>query len=389
MQKYTYYRRYKPRQKRSSFRPFLFFVIFLVVFALLLRACVSVFSGISEAKRDDAILTVERGEVEVKLFGQDTFEKASNAQIILEGDTVRTLDGALLSLKFHNGTEIRLDESSELFFSEVRIEDLNEYILVNLENGRLWLEQIPAEHGAFEIMIETDLMDVLSMAGKSLITNNDDEESAYVLDGQIAIDFVARFSENRVIEQLILAEANKSILDSGAQRALLNRENVDLTQAIGDELVEDEFVLWNLGEVLAEIEEEPELVVEEEPVEEEEEIVIVEEEELEEAVEPVEAVENLKISVSSPVSPAFIEKDAIAIEGSVISGVAERVTVEWSGTGEEYALGLFEAGSGDFRYVADVEYANFALGENIYTIRAYDENGAISNVLKIVITADF
>jgi len=361
----------------------------LVVFALLLRACVSVFSGISEAKRDDAILTVERGEVEVKLFGQDTFEKASNAQIILEGDTVRTLDGALLSLKFHNGTEIRLDESSELFFSEVRIEDLNEYILVNLENGRLWLEQIPAEHGAFEIMIETDLMDVLSMAGKSLITNNDDEESAYVLDGQIAIDFVDRFSENRVIEQLILAEANKSILDSGAQRALLNRENVDLTQAIGDELVEDEFVLWNLGEVLAEIEEEPELVVEEEPVEEEEEIVIVEEEELEEAVEPVEAVENLKISVSSPVSPAFIEKDAIAIEGSVISGVAERVTVEWSGTGEEYALGLFEAGSGDFRYVADVEYANFALGENIYTIRAYDENGAISNVLKIVITADF
>jgi len=201
----------------------------------------------------------------------------------------------------------------------------------------------------------------------------------------VTVDFVDRSGDvDSVIETVILGEGYKSEMSDSKQRALLSRENVSLSEEMGeDDLLGDEFVSWNMGAV----------VVEEEVEEPEEDLTVGEEDELltpgRNLEDEEEIVQDLVIGVSSPVSGVVIQEDAIAIEGYVSSGEVSRVVVTWSGNGEPFTLGLFEAGDETFRYVADVEYANFAVGENTYTIVAYGEDGEASNVVTVVITGEF
>ena len=380
---YTYYRRYRPRKKQSGFGSFFWLVIFIVVIVLLLKACVSFVSGINEEKRDEAVLSLERGSAEVLLWGQDEWVAVSDSQIILEGDSVRTGVGGYVDLLFHNESVLKLDGGSQVVFSECLTDGENDLIKVELIDGRVWLEQVPKEKGQMEIVVQTDVMNINSMSGEYLASNLVDDEYVYVMDGQATVEFVDRGEgetrlERVVIETVILAEDYKVEMSDAKQRALLARDNVTLSEVVEeDDLDGDEFVAWSMGRVLVEEVEEEEVVVEEE-------------EEVEEVVEEEVVVEEgLVIGISSPDSPITISEDAIAIEGYVSSGVADEVYVTWSGNGESYKLGLFEAGSDAFRYVADAEYANFSVGENTYTIVAYDVDGNVSNTLTVVITGEF
>ena len=379
---YTYYRRYQPRRKQSSFKPFFWLVILIVVAALLLKACVSFVAGINEEKRDEAVLSLEKGSAEVLLWGQDKWVEVSDSQIILEGDSVRTGVGGYVKLDFHNGSSLSMDGGSQVVFSECVTSGENDLITISLFDGRAWLEQVPKEKGQMELVVETDVMNISSMSGEYLVSNLVDDEYIYVMDGQVTIEFMDRGDTDTVIETVILAEGYKSEMSDAKQRALLDRDNVTLSEEIAeDDLFEDAFVAWSTGVVLqVEADEEEEVVVVEEEIEVEEDVEVEE--------EVVDLGEELVIEISSPDSPITIFEDAIAIEGYISSGIADEVYITWSGDGAPYKLGLFEEGGETFRYVADLEYANFAAGENTYTVVAYGPDGNVSNIVTIVITGE-
>lgn len=420
---YTYYRRYqsprRPQRKQSGFKSFFYLVVFLVLIVLVLRACISVVANRNEEKRDEAVLSLERGSAEVLLWGQDEWEGVADSQIVLEGDSVRTGEDSYVYLTFHNGSGLRLDENSQMVFSECIKDGDDDFISLSLVDGRAWLEKLPKETGTMEILLETDVMNVSAVSADYLVSNLIDDEYVYVMDGQATIEFVDRGATDTVIETAVLNEGYKATMSDEKQRALLSRDNVTLTEPIeDDEFLEDGFVLWNSGlfakdeDSEDELDEEEEIVDEEDLDEEAEELEVEEEvddsediageeeqmDEVESAAQDVEEAEEedveieaeaLVIGVSSPSSPITITEDAIAIEGYISSGDASSVYVTWSGNGEAYPLGLYEAGSDNFRYVADVDYLNFAVGENIYTIVAYDEDGNASNIVTVVVTGEF
>ncbi len=100
----------------------------------------------------------------------------------------------------------------------------------------------------------------------------------------------------------------------------------------------------------------------------------------------VSTVEVLTLTLDSPQSPFTLTgKTGVAIEGHVLVGTADRITVQWSGGGAPYALSMFEPGSSNFRFVADAAYGNLTLGENRYTITAYDADGKASSPLTVVV----
>jgi hypothetical protein len=411
---YTYYRRYQPQKRKSSFGSFFWFVLFLVLMILALRACISVVSNLNEEKRDEAILSVNQGSAELLLWGQNDWEDAADSQIVLEGDSVRTGEGAYVTLEFYNGSELRLDENTQLNFASVEVTEDADEIVLQLVDGRAYLDHEPLERGEMDIELRTDIMNLGSIGGEYLVSNLVDDEYVYVMDGQVTAEFVDRFQSNgssdddgAVIETVILNDGSKSVFNDSKQRALLDRDNVTLSGEIEDgELLGDEFLMWNMGtlEVEEEVVVEAEVVVEEEVAEEEElveepeEIAdVVEDEIVTEIVAEVETEsdeaivsdEALSISITSPDWPLTVTETAVAIEGQVVSGEADEVYVTWSGNGEPYMLSLFESGSDTFRYVVDVNYLNFAAGENTYKVVAYDEAGNVSNVINVVITGEF
>jgi len=396
---YTYYRRYqKPRRrkKRSQFSSFFWLGVILVILALILKACVSVIGSISKEKQDDLVLTVERGGGEILSFGQSVWEIAPDLGVVLEGDSVQSDEDSYLLLDVHNGPSIRMDEGTYLSFDRVQIDDLGQAVIhLVLHDGRIWYEN--DTEALNSVVIHTDVMDV-SGGKKFLLSNQAENESLYIFEGSSQVDYVDRGLDDVVIESLVLPEKSKSLITSDLEVALLNREAVVLVESMdADELSENEFLQWSLGEnrviELKEPEDLPEEVIveEETPVEEEETIEELPEEELvEEPVDEfIEPTESLMIQITSPSSGASDDDGAIAIEGVILSGTASSVYVTWSGNGEAYPLGLFEPGNALFRYVADVQYSNFTSGTNSYTITAYDSDGNPSNTVTLDIVGDF
>ena len=358
----------------------------MVILALILKACVSIVGSFSDEKKDDIILSVEKGGGEVLSFGQSVWEVASDLGVILEGDSVQSDQDSYLLLTIQDGPIIRMDEDSYLSFDRVEMDE-NELPTIHLilHDGRVWYENETDNRSS--VVIHSDVMEV-SGGNQFLFSNLADNESLYVFEGNVSVDYLDRGLENTVIESLVMGPQSKSLITNDLERALLARESVVLSEPMVEgELSENEFVKWSLGvDRVIEIEEEE--VPEEEPLEEEEEVpeeIPVEEEE--EIVEEVS--ESLVISITSPGAGASDSDGAIAIEGAITSGSAASVYVSWSGNGQAYPLGLFTAGDSSFRYVADVQYANFASGNNTYTVTAYDSEGNASNTVTIDILGDF
>ncbi len=408
---YTYYRRYqKPRrprrQSQSGFGSFFVFIVILVLIVLMVQACVSIFNNIRQDKRDEGVLSVFKGSAEVLVWGQQEFEEASDAQIVLIGDQLRTQADSLSTLRLINGTELRLDANTHLSLDSVEHDGNDDLYEFTLYEGRVWLDHVPKDLGTMTLQIDSDLMSVESTGSQLLFVKNSEEESVYVHRGGVELAFVDRGPQDRVIDSVVLNEGSSSQLTSSMQSALLARQDVRLFEPFEVELfVEDAFYQWNIGALSIAlddreipVEEIPaeELPVDEEEILSEDEPVLAEESTVEEPEVETEAeavtevtVEPLRIQIDSPTNPANIEKDAIAIEGRIVSGEAVRVTVAWSGNGQPYELGLFEAGSSSFRYVADAAYENLSAGSNTYTIRAYAEDGSVSNTIQLEVNASF
>lgn len=381
---YTYYKRYRPRQKRESFKPFFWLIIFLILSVFVFKACFNFVANRAEERRDEAILSVNKGEAEIIVFGSDESEVASSSQVILEGDKVKSLDDSYVTLDFYNGTKVKLDQNTTLSFSEVESKDDTDYIVLDLIEGRIWVDEVPSDDGQLELKVKTDVMNLISFEGKYLASNIPDDEYVYVFEDRISAELVDRSAGNDVvIENVMLSPNQKIMIPDSKQIELLERQPVTLAEEAIDELLTDDFFKWNSGSLslvsTAKVEED-----------EEESSTGMTLEELEAFVnETVEEESStgstFKINVTSPDLNTTIHKDAIAIEGEVIAGEGSKVTVTWDGSGAPYTLAGFGPGDTSFRYVADLEYKNLKEGINVYTVTAYDAAGNPSNTVTVTI----
>lgn len=381
---YTYYRRYQPKKKRETFSSFFWFVIFLVISAIFLKSCFTSAVNSKNEKRDEAILSIDKGSAQITVWGDDTSSPAANSQIILEGDKIETAENTYATLSFYNGSKVTLDQKTTVVFSDVSTENTNDFLTLDLNNGRVFVNQIPNEEGQMTLNVKTDVMKIASVQTQYIASNIPDNEYVYVLNGEANPQLL---DKDIVIENTLLKSGQKIAMPDSKQSALLARESVTLVESSNDDLLGDPFYTWTLvkagvlqavntvstGEISDEV-----IMNVETPVE---------------VVEPAAAsgavLEGLVISVTSPISPATIEKDGIAIEGSILNGSAETVTVTWDGNNVPYTLKGFKSGGLSFRFVATSEYKNLKLGDNVYTVVAYDTAGKASNTVIVKVSAQF
>lgn len=403
---YTYYRRYRPQTKKraTSFKSFFWLVVILVVLALLLQACVSLVSSFIAEKKDEATLTVNEGSAEVLEWGQTELTLASDAQLLLVGDTVQSKADSLVTLRFAGEMEIHLDENTKLLFEDAVVGESITTITVELLSGRAWVSQISEEQDV-DLLLKTKTANMETTQGRFLIANQDTKQYAYSLDGTLNVDYVDRSQNDSVIETVRVDKGKKTILTQEAEVALLARESITLLGESGDDFLGDRFVMWNLGTVDTISEgsgEEPMLgeapdAASDEASDEESEASAQEPagdgtQVAEVKTDPVVSetpVPTLCVQVTSPGLSVSIQKDAIAIEGSITCGTASTVTVTWAGNGAPYTLGGFAPGDTSFRYVADASYGNLKAGSNTYTIVATAADGTVSQAVTVTIEASF
>ena len=192
-----------------------------------------------------------------------------------------------------------------------------------------------------------------------------------------------------------LEKGKKSVLTADDKTKLLARQSITLMVDAGDDLIGDAFVAYNKGEVLpSDLGEDPALpadgtTADADATTTSTDSTTTDATDTTETTTPVTPVSSLQISVTSPGLNSTIQKNAIAIEGAIVAGTADHVTVTWDGNGKPYTLAGFKAGGSSFRYVADATYGNFKEGVNTFTVVAYAADGTISNTVTVVITGEF
>ena len=246
---YTYYKRYQPKRGRSGFKSFFWLVVFLVIFFLILRACVSVFNSFAEDKKDEAILSLMSGNAEVLEWGQTEARSASDSELVLVGDQISTGEDSMASLSFYNGSVLYLDENTKLKIAEFTgAEPGGDQMELQLVDGRIWVEHQAQDGGELELLVQTDVMNLESIQGSYLVSNQVGNELLAVRSGQVAVDFVDRGEEELVIESLTIKEGEQSSLNDERERALLARENLTLVEPVSLGLWEEVFVRRANGE---------------------------------------------------------------------------------------------------------------------------------------------
>jgi len=377
---YTYYRRYQPtrgvQKKPSHFGSFFSLVVFLVLLGLALRACISVASQFYTAQEDEAILSLSQGSAEVLVWGHDDFTPASDAQIILLGDEVKTGADGFAALKFMNGTEVLLGPSTHVLLADLDPSH-DPAMTLQLKEGSVLMKQVPDDQGQTQLKLQTDLFDVLSLKADYLLEFTSTREALHVLAGEATVNYMDRSgSEEVLVDTRVLESQESSVFDPVKKQSFLSRADVVMTEPSNAAVAMQPLVQWaETGHLLAE----------NTPAQE---VALVETEVEEKAPAVADEEAALQVRILSPRSPFALQGSAIAIEGA-LTGEAERVTVSWSGTGTAYPLGLFEPGSSSFRYVADANYGNIQPGENRYTIIAYAKDGTASEPVTVVIQASY
>lgn len=385
---YTYYRRYKPSPRRSSFKSFFWLVVILVIVLLLLKACVSVASSFLKDKQDEANLALNKGSAQVLQWGQTTPETVASAQLFLVGDTVTTGENSIVTLTFTNGSTVVLDSNSKMTFAEATMDDTAETLHVDLLAGRAFVKQTP-EDGDLTLELHTNVMNISSLSASYLVSNADTKEYVYGFDGEAKVSFVDRSQQDSVIDTITLEKGKKSVLTADDEKNLLARQSITLIADAGDDLIGDAFVAYNKGEAApTDIGVDPALPTIEAANTDADASDTVDDPTTETPT-PTTPVSSLQISVTSPGLNSTIQKDAIAIEGAIVAGTADHVTITWDGNGTPYTLAGFKAGGSNFRYVADATYKNLKAGVNTYTVIAYAADGTVSNTVTVVITAEF
>lgn len=389
---YTYYKRYRPSPKRTNFKSFFWLVLILVVLLLVLKGCVSVVSSLLKDKEDEATLTLNKGSAQVVEWGQTDSQEVADAQLLLVGDTVQTGEGSIVTLTFTNGTTVMLDQNSKMTFAKATVTDSAQTLEVDLLDGRAFVKQAPQDENQPTLLLHTAVMNIESMSASYLASNQSNKQYIYGFDGQATVRFVDRSQEDSVIDTATIEKGKKSVLTDDAEKNLLARESVTLIGDAGDDLMGDSFIAFVNGEIsalgTAEETSPPEDATP--PVDATAPVDATTTETVTEASAPVPVpVSSLQIKVTSPGLNSTIQKNAIAIEGVIVAGTADHVTITWDGNGKPYTLAGFKAGNSSFRYVADATYGNFKVGVNTFTVVAYAADGTVSNTVTVVITAQF
>ncbi len=375
----TYYRRHSHQKaSRSHFGPFLILVLFLLVTLSFFHFVFKTWHSYQLGQRDEGVLSVEAGTVEIQEWGQDAFVEAASSQVFLTGDRLRTAEGGYARLHFGQHSEFFLDENSELSFYETVDADSGHELHFELVRGRVAYAFEPSVTDPVFSRFRLGLLELLPLKGEGVLSLDTEVLEARVTQGEAMATYWERGEPDVKVDEQWISTGERSRLTPALQTAFLNREDVSLVESIpADELVADDFLSWIQG---GPVQNSP--MISNDPILAEEASADSHEEE---SVEE-EVAERLALSLDSPQSPFTLTgKTGVAIEGHVLTGTAERITVQWSGGGAPYTLSMFEPGSSSFRFVADEMYGNLILGENRYIIQAYDADGKASSPVTMVV----
>ena len=399
------------RQKRSLeyLWPFLLIIFGGIILVLIVQFAWSFLDQREVELKNKIYLDLAAGEAEMLPWGQTTWIRAYDEQLVLEGDMLAMERESRGTLEFYNGSHVRMDEETKVNIEAIETDkDLDE-IELELRTGTMWLNVQDEVEDALRMVVLTDNLRVTSY-GTVFEVGITDRETVRVMEGEVLVEVLEQESDREVVlEQIKVGVGQEITITAADMETIMARQPVNLLAALDDEWKTTDWYSWNdsadvgmlvamveVTEDPAEVETTATVTLEGELPEEEASEEVVEEIEEEEIVEEVEEEEYdptpPEVVVSIPAfSPRTLdaEEDELpfSMRGTASSNTASIVVTSYtaSGAASPYTLQHFQSGDVTWRYGISEEYGNIREGRNLFTIVATNVSGVRSEALEIII----
>lgn len=327
-------------------------------------------------------LEIESGSAKAMTSGGSEWRSIPSNINLYAGERVRTQSDGRLSLDFFDGSQARLDRSSQLGFDELSEDGATSKVGVTLYEGNLWVDTQESP-GFTEFAVKTDQF--VANASGTAVFSITAPETLHVLNGVVSVDVV---DGEEVLKTLTVGVGQQLVLTSSVVEDVKEGFDQSLVFALDDSFKTSNWYRWNVkedGELVDEQESDTDEEADEldstdledaSPADE----VEVEEEETEEAEEE-EIDENDK---TPPAVPQFsdpgLNDDVITLEDTVqvLTGTVSKDT--HAVIVNDYRLSRYTPGDTTFTYTANIDFNNLEAGENKYEAYALDKAGNESEI---------
>lgn len=377
---------------RSKMAKLLFGVVaFVCILLLFVQGFTFALDKIRSSSVEElAEVNVVSGEVQIASLASNDYTNVPSGQRIWESDTIRTLSESRAVVSLFDGTQIRLDESTVVEFTELEKSGDDSKILIDVKTGNVWVNTPQVLVGNTELIVSTKYFNTTFNNARVALTSNL-PEYVRVLSGVASLEL--KNGENVLSEYQINAGQQVELTNSSFE-SISGGGNVDLVNEIDKRFQLSQWYKWNVDEDLnPSYGYNDSLVID--PSNLSTDTSVLFDEDLN-----GEFIEETEDGVDPTIQPVFTsfengdvvsDLDIIDIRGTVPTNTANVMIVSYENGANrpnKYVLKGFTAGDRDFLYRAayDPPTGNLVEGENTYEAIAIDERGQESIATKLVIT---
>jgi len=366
-----------PRLPRK--RPIDYILPFLIMICagIIVVLAFQLYQSLNQTEDDkDIYMYLAKGNAKVLQWGSGEWEKAYNGTKILQGDSLKTQRGGRLVVELFNDHLLRLDQSSELVFSEIKKNGDAYDINLILREGKVWINNDENSETPVKFMVKTDHTVVKTVSTIYEVEQDEDEEVIRVIKGSIVADIlVDEDGQKRNVESIQIGVGQEAVITNEDIQSYADRESPSVVEAISDDFRETTFYKWNMAEDKNPTDFSIKTTTDDDGFDFDD-----EEEEEDDSALP-------KPEIKVPSTLNFdTNEDSLTIRGSTSTDTKKMmVDVVSDGAKNTYELNLYVPGGTEWSFAISVDAGTMAEGPNTYEFYSISENDAESKKTKLTV----
>lgn len=310
-----YYRRPRRNRAKNYFMPFaVIAVIFITLFFGWKSVNKRIINQSSHTLSEKVFLSIDSGSAKAMTVGREEWQNAPDKIYLYKGEKIKTASDGRASLTFFDGSEARLNTSSEIEFTALKKKNETNTIAASLNAGETWININRINNPDSTFKVSTPLLNIETRGATYAIEY---PGSIYVLDGSLQVE--VKYNDS-VVESYNVGVGQQMIIDEAKAEAVKKGEDTEIIFALSESFKGSNWYEWNqmkdegvseLSENQQSDEEADEKDLPTENTDEESQNNIDESDETDEQT----GLNSEILTITKPENNAAVSKNSIAIEG--------------------------------------------------------------------------
>jgi len=323
---------------------------------------------------------IAQGNAKILPWGSGEWERVYNGTKLLQEDSIKTQTGGRLVVKLFNDNYIRLDQKTELSFSDIKKVKDGYKVNIKLREGKIWVNSNENSKTPVSFTVSTNHTLVKNISTVYEVEQTNSAEAVRVVKGDIVTDImIDEGGKTSKVETLSVGVGQQAVITGKDIKDYMERKVPSVVDALSDDFRNSSFYKWNMAE-----DQHPtdfslrggnvdSLMSSDEPATEE--------------VTTADEGDLAKPDITTPSTLTFATPESsLTIRGTTTALTQKMmVDVESGADRETYELNLYVSGNPQWSFAISEVAGTLNSGINTYKFYALGEDGLKSGKTKLIV----